>query len=137
MGLNEDSDDRSHTEHDKGRSGNFQVRRTKTTANSELRKDVIAKPPRHFDTTSQSVSCSRVQLLSLQHIRAKYSFKVYLVVWLFTTGLSSLPLCYDAFLCIATFCFCSHCSNFFYSFTPINCLPPSPKRFKALPRVLK
>ena len=53
MGLNDDTDDRTHTEHNKGRSGNFQAKMTQSITNlegSNFCTDVIAKPPPHLDT---------------------------------------------------------------------------------------
>ena len=35
MGLNDDADDRTHTEHDKGRSGNLQTKTIESMTNSE------------------------------------------------------------------------------------------------------
>lgn len=35
MGLNNDAEDRTHIEHDKGRSGNFHAKMTKSLANSQ------------------------------------------------------------------------------------------------------
>lgn len=56
IGLYNDTDDRTHIEDNKGRSGNFQAKMTKSMKNSEgssFCKGVIVKPPSHLDNLMQ------------------------------------------------------------------------------------